>query len=395
MKKSLLAAAVSGALCAVPAAHADTANVNIYGKFYPAFVGYSGGEAADGKVPTSTIFSGAGGAAPGGFASQNAIESFNSYVGFRANLDIGGGMKALMQVEQSVNIDTGDETWANRNSAAGIEGGFGTVLLGRWDTPFKELHFPLGMFGVSSGSPVSNSNLLSRTPYSDSSAASFHRRQDNAILYWSPEFNGFQFKGLYGTEEEKTQGSPAANPTRMSASLAYDKGPLMAGVAYEIHNDFLGASSGTDLDSGVVTSKDTGVAFTASYKITKATTVAFDYEMLKYENDQGDPGSVKEYKRNGWLLAAEHGVGKWTFAGSYGVADEGSCSLFGGVACNTSGLDGKQLALGAKYDIAKNFGVYGWWTKIDNGNSASYSFLDDAPTGADPSAWAIGIVTRF
>jgi predicted porin len=250
------------------------------------------------------------------------------------------------------------------------------------------------MFGVSSGSPLSNSNLLSRTPYSDSSRASFHRRQDNAILYWSPDFNGVQVKAMYGTEEAEVQGSKE-DPTRISASVVYDKGPLLVGVAYEIHNDFLGASSGTGLDSGVVTSKDTGIAFTVAYKILKTTTVALDFEMLKYENNQGDPGAVKDYERNGWLLAAEHKAGKWTFAGSYGSAEEGDCSLFGGAACNTSGLEGKQIALGAKYDLAKNFSLYGWWTKIDNGNSASYSFLDDAPTGADPTAWAVGLLTRF
>jgi predicted porin len=392
MKNKLIAAAVTGALGVVPAAQADTSNVNVYGKFYPAYVGYSGGEAADGKVPTSTLFSN-----EAGVANKDAIESFNTYIGFRANLDIGGGMKAIMQVEQSVAIDVGDEGWANRNSAAGLEGGFGTVLLGRWDTPFKELHFPLGMFGVSSGSPVSNSNLLSRTPYSnDSSRASFHRRQDNSIQYWSPEFNGIQFKIMYGTEEDESQTNPR-DPTRISASLVYDKGPLLAGVAYEIHDDFRGAIAGLGgtLDDGVLTSKDTGIGFTVAYKFAKTTTVALDFEILKYENDQGDPTAVKDYKRNGWNLAVEHKVGQWTLGASYASAEKGKCSLFGGAACSTTGLDGTQLSFGAKYDLAKNFSIYGWWTKIDNGDSASYSFLEDAPSGADPKAWAIGLLTRF
>jgi predicted porin len=296
-----------------------------------------------------------------------------------------------------VELDTGDGTWASRNSAAGLEGGFGTVLLGKWDTPFKELHFQSAMFGVSSGSPVSNSNLLSRTPYSnDSSRASFHRRQNNSIQYWSPDFNGIQAKIMYGTEEAEDQANPR-DPTRISGSLVYDKGPLLAGVGYEIHDDFRGATAGLGgaLTTGVLTSKDTGIGFTVGYKIGKTTTIGFDYEILKYENDQGAATAVKHYNRNGWNLAVEHKIGQWTLAANYGSAEKGDCSLFGGGACSTSGLEGKQMSFGAKYDLAKNFSIYGWWTKIDNGNSASYSFLDDAPTGADPKAWAVGLLTRF
>ena len=392
MRKKLLAAAVTGALGAAPAVQADTANVNVYGKFYPAYVGYSGGEAADGKVATSTLNSNGA-----GVAKKDAVESFNTYIGFRANLDIGGGIKAIMQVEQSLNIDIGDETWSNRNSAAGLEGPFGTVLLGRWDTPFKELHFQATMFGVSSGSPVSNSNLLSRTPYSDSSRASFHRRQDNSIQYWSPVINDIQFKFMYGTEEQEDQANPR-DPTRISASLVYDKGPLLAGVAYEIHDDFRGASAGLDsaiFQSGVQTSTDTGIGFTVAYKIAKTTTVAFDFEILTYENDQGAATAVKDYERNAWNLAVEHKIGPWTLAANYASAEKGDCSLFGGGACSTSGLEGKQMSFGAKYDLGKNLSIYGWWTKIDNGDSASYSFLDEAPTGADPQAWAVGLLTRF
>ncbi len=392
MKKKLLAVAVTGALATVPAAQADTSNVNLYGKFYPAYVNYSGGQAADGKVATSTLKSNGA-----GVKDKNAIDSFNTYVGIRANLDIGGGMKAIMQVEQSVELDTGVGTWASRNSAAGLEGGFGTVLLGRWDTPFKELHFQSAMFGVSSGSPVSNSNLLSRTPYSDgSSRASFHRRQNNSIQYWSPDFNGIQAKIMYGTEEAEDQANPR-DPTRISGSLVYDKGPFLVGVGYEIHDDFRGATAGLGgaLTTGVLTSQDTGIGFTVGYKIGKTTTIGFDYEILKYENDQGAATAVKNYKRNGWSLAVEQKIGKWTLAANYASAEKGDCSLFGGGACSTSGLEGKQMSFGAKYDLAKNFSIYGWWTKIDNGNSASSSFLDAAPTGADPKAWAVGLLTRF
>jgi predicted porin len=399
MKKKLLVVAITGALGAVPAVQADTANVNISGKFYPAYVKYSGGEATDGEVPTSTIFS-----VGDGVPDQDAIEAFNTNIRFRADFDIGGGMKAITQVEQALRLDTGGGVWAGRNSAAGLAGGFGTVLLGNWDTPFKQLHFPTNIFGVSSGSPVSNSGLLSRTPFSNGeSNASFHRRQNNSIQYWSPDMDGLQFRVMYGTEEED---DGVFDPTRTSASVVYEKGPLLVGFAYEIHDDFCGGIAAdcnspgdsplTSGDAGAPTgSKDTGWDITAVYKIGKSTEIGFDYESIKWEVDGNVGPTFKDYERDAWRVGVEHKINKWTLALSYGSADEGDCSLADGSTCSTSGLDGTQTSLGAKYDLAKNASLYAWWTEIDNGNSASYSFLDDAPTGADPSAIAAGILLRW
>jgi predicted porin len=400
MKKKLLVVAITGALGAVPAVQADTANVNISGKFYPAYVKYSGGEATDGEVPTSTIFS-----VGDGVPDQDAIEAFNTNIRFRADFDIGGGMKAITQVEQTLRLDTGGGVWANRNSAAGLAGGFGTVLLGNWDTPFKQLHFPTNIFGVSSGSPVSNSGLLSRTPFSaGDSAASFHRRQNNSIQYWSPDLNGLQFKAMYGTEEDDD--GMGIDPTRTSASVTWEQGPLMVGFAYEVHDDFFGAASGLEQDpgndfqgsgqdGGGTGSKDTGMTVAVVYKIGKTTEIGFDYESLDYEIDGQTAGNIKSYERDAWRVGVEHKVGKGTIAFNYGSADEGDCKLVGVADCSTKDLDGTQMSVGYKHDLAKNASLYAWWTKIDNGDSASYSFLDAAPTGADPSAYAFGVLLRW
>jgi predicted porin len=389
LKKKVLAVALAGlgAPLVLPA-HAD---VKITDKFYPAIVMNSGGKASDGSTPTSTFFNNGAGQ-----ADQTTIDTFNSWLRFSGETDAGGGLKGWFQIEQSLDFDTGTATWANRNSAMGIKGGFGNVFLGRWDTPFKDLHFPTNMFGLSSGAPISNSNLLSRTPYSGgSSRASFHRRQDNMIQYWSPTLAGLSWKVMWGTEETKTS---AVNPSRTSTSLTWEGGPLLVGVAYEVHRDLRGATAGLTggLTTGVAQTKDTGVDLTVVYKPTSTTEVGADIESLKYKDNDGAVGAVDEYKRNAFRIGVEQTVGPVILGFNYGKAAAGSCSLKGGAACSTDGFGGTQVSIGGMYNISKALGVYAWYTKITNDNSASYSFLGTtAPTGADPTAVALGISGRF
>jgi predicted porin len=70
---------------------------------------------------------------------RNAVDSQNSYLGFRGERKLGGALKAIWQIEQSVALDTGDAAWSNRNSFAGLSHGtLGTVKLGNMDTIYKE-----------------------------------------------------------------------------------------------------------------------------------------------------------------------------------------------------------------------------------------------------------------
>ena len=118
MNKKLIALAVVGA-CVAPEAMAQTANpVTLYGRVYATF------ESVEAK----------GGAAP--VSRRNRVADQASYLGVRGTEDLGGGLKAFFQLETGFPPDnTG--TFANRNSAIGLQGGFGSILLGRWDSPMK------------------------------------------------------------------------------------------------------------------------------------------------------------------------------------------------------------------------------------------------------------------
>ena len=118
MNKKLIALAIAGVVAA-PAALAQSANpVTLYGRMYVMFNNVK----ADGA---STL------------SRRNVVQDPGSFVGVRGTEDLGGGLKAFFQVESAATLDTGGGTWGSRNSAVGLQGNFGSVMLGRWDTPMR------------------------------------------------------------------------------------------------------------------------------------------------------------------------------------------------------------------------------------------------------------------
>ncbi|QKI88545.1 porin [Thiomicrorhabdus xiamenensis] len=70
------------------------------------------------------------------------VNSYASRVGVKGSEDLGNGLKAVYHLEWGVDIAggkgaTASESLSARNAVVGLAGGFGTVLLGRHDTPLK------------------------------------------------------------------------------------------------------------------------------------------------------------------------------------------------------------------------------------------------------------------
>ncbi len=107
MKKSLLALAVLGAFAGAASAQSS---VTLYGKLDLGF------------------------AKAAGSADKQVADGSSSRLGFRGVEDLGGGLKAMFQIEHRFNPDTGTVTNAafwHGISPVGLGGSFGTVNLGR------------------------------------------------------------------------------------------------------------------------------------------------------------------------------------------------------------------------------------------------------------------------
>src|SRR5260221_787102 len=226
-KKKALILAVGAAL-AMPCAFAQKGGkdrsedpdslVELYGKMYPEIVREKG------KGATDTSCTAANGclatfAAPASGANaiitRNETASSNSRFGIRGHEKLGGGWRGTYQLETQFLLDKNTTSWAQRDSWVGLNHeSFGTIKLGRFDTPFKEYGDDISFLGVSSGNFTSTSAIYRRFGFGTSNAARFHERAQNATQYESPHIGGVDFKAQYSTSETHTAVPPRHPPLR-------------------------------------------------------------------------------------------------------------------------------------------------------------------------------------
>ncbi len=175
---------------------------------------------------------GADPAAPRGRVSNQA-----SMVGVRAVEGIAPGLEAWFQLETIFPPDSAATTFANRNSAVGLRGSFGTLLAGRWDSTFEQSQVGIVDPFADQGLPDITAAAVNQ--------GNFARRQQNVVQYWSPAWLGLQAKIGYAANEARTA---VANPYDYGASIAYRDENAYLALAYERHVDQAGpiAASGID-----------------------------------------------------------------------------------------------------------------------------------------------------
>lgn len=224
MKKSLIAAAVVAALPAF--AQAQT-NVTMYG-------------IVDASVNIIDH----------GENSRNALKvghgtMSTSRWGVRGSEDLGGGLKAVFQLEAGVANDTGanDANFFQRTAQVGLSGGFGTVKLGRGYTPAFRMHgtwdaLSYGLFN----------NLLTATvPLSAGGADTAVTRFSNGIYYDSPSWGGFTVNAAYQAGEATAEATTdRSSGEGYDISLGYKSGPLNIGGFYQVTKDNTLAANETE-----------------------------------------------------------------------------------------------------------------------------------------------------
>lgn len=201
--------AVSCIAFAASAAHAQSAALTVYGVM----------DAYAGSLQN-----------PGG-ARINAINNggmTTSFLGFRGNEDLGGGLKAMFSIESYLSLDTGavprfpnDSHW-NRAAWVGLQGAYGTVSLGRQGTILAGATFRYSPFFNS----VPFSPLLFQTAtYLLTGDTAWNR----SIKYVSPNLSGLTLGAQY------TFANPAGPPGKHNSSISADyvNGPFAAGLVGE------------------------------------------------------------------------------------------------------------------------------------------------------------------
>lgn len=466
MKKNLLALAVAGAFAAPAAALAQGSFVQIYGTFNADFQGASSENGAPLPIGTTGPASfGAqygitgGASATNGFAirptgvnsqaagtrdaafteiaTQAGLSSNSSNIGFRGSEDLGGGLKAIFQLESAINLDTGAGNLGGRNSNVGLSGNWGTVFYGLWDTPYKFITLKADPFFATSaasfnslyGSPGFNVLSTSFSGATLSPAASltqiaadaaFDRRQGNSVQYWTPNWAGFSARVFYSPGEGKQNyalDSTAAtgprtaqlDPWMWGASLVYDNGPIYAAAAYEQHKDYFGTRVQTGSTALGTGSDDWGAKAVLGAQNLWGFNLYGFFERLSYKTDGlVTQGLVQDAKRNAYGAFVTYGFGNFTLRGGWAQASDTSCSsvvtvgLATNQICNGGDTGTNQYSIGASYNFSKRTLAYIYYTKQDNDDLGRYRMgtntgpvTSNVGVGQTPQAYGIGIRHTF
>ncbi|MGB9150343.1 MAG: porin [Burkholderiales bacterium] len=353
-------------------AYADSSEITLYGRINV------DGERVKLDAPVSS--------------QKTRLSSNSSNLGIRGSEKLGGNLKAWFQVEQDLRIDGDNQPagWATRNSAVGLSGDFGSILAGRWDTPYKTLVLRLDPFG-DMGIP-SMSNLMGQAAFKTGLTQDFQQRPINAIQYWSPNFSGFTGRAHVSTNEGT--GNFRRN---YSASAQYENGPFFGGLAYEKHIDSLRLGGASNLGD------DKGLRVALGYQVPTANTkLGIVYEKLTYESARSG-----DLKRDGiWFSVDQPIAGNQAIWLTYGKAKsfEGSGTVTTPVLANNTrpvrdNSGAKMLSLAYDYKFSKRTDAYVFYTKIDNETNAFYDFgnisYGGVPKGGDLSGFGLGLIHRF
>jgi predicted porin len=397
MQKKILVAAVAGAL-ASPLAFAQS-SVTIYGAF-------------DHSLHNYRITGGAG---------NNSVSKWDLYnqssrIGFRGEENLGGGLRAWFQAVNGLlsdgrqNNPTGG-AFASRNSAVGLTGGWGTILAGIWDSPYKQSI--LGVTGMatvgglpghngpaignsdSTGTNVnSNCQNISATitqvfcGQAEGGGTQFHRRISNVVQYWSPKFGGFDVKFAFSANEEKARNTATFNnnPGLWAINGTYAAGPIYVTAAYEQHKGFRDAST---TNTNV---KDKGWLIGGGYNFGMAA-LNVAYERLKYGNAAGTGASETGFTRPSWFIGVSVPVGPAGSAirGGFSRAKLKSCGggftgAGGTNTCNDSSA--RVFTLGYEYAMSKRTAAYINYGTVRNDSNSTVLF-NVSPIGPDGVTSAI------
>jgi general bacterial porin, GBP family len=372
--------------------------VVLYGKLYPEVIRQYGSDATPAGTPVATFA-----AAPTGtnaIITRNEMESSNSRFGVRGHEKLGGGLRAVFQLETQFLLDSNTTQFAARDSWVGLKhDNWGLVKLGRFDTPFKEYGDDISFLGVSSGNFTSTSAIFRRFGFGTSSTARFHERRQNAVQYESPEMGGIEFKAMYSTDEADTA---ARKPQVYSFGGAWEVGAFKIMAAYEQHKDLLGLSRNVPTamsntaDAGT-RSKDEATALAVQWRLGRHT-FEIDANWKKWVETPSimTTGKALSYKNRGYIFGWDWRVNdQWRVAAHYVKSTDGECSRVNAV-CVTDGLDGSQVSVGLAYHFSRKTYLFFMAQSLKNGKSAIFASGTQTPNdGEDVRQYAVGIHTAF
>jgi len=307
-----------------------------------------------------------------------SISSNSSRLGFKGVLPA-GNLNFIYKIESEISFDEGNNNngkgskLSSRNTYAGLKGGFGQIILGQHDTPFKTVASKWGIFGDSVGERRS----ILGAGYKSGNKLNIRAR--NAIMY-TFKANAITFDAMYAVDPDSAPDGTKDNTDSSITSLSvrYKNGPLWIGVASESYDNAYDLKNGSALRIG------------AKYKFGSAQVGAF-YESIDTDSNLA---AENDWNREATGLNVKFKINKATdIRAQYLVADD---------ADNTTDTGASKLSLGVFHKLDKKAQVYVAYGATDNDANAKFQAVDGGhgdevktKNGGNPSAISLGLIYKF
>ncbi len=371
-------------------------SVNLYGTVDAGVLNMSNYSAGLGYLPTTAHEA-------GGWKAKDAGLGV-SHWGIKGSEDLGGGMRALFQLQGNINSvsgvtgaanSTGQIAFFNQMSVVGLSGRFGEVKAGRQFSPMalamqstdvrgmryfgSVLTALVGMNSASKAWIGNNSNVAFGTIY-----------DDNTVLYTTPIWNNLKFDFAYSFGE----GGGKANSQQSVTALYHSGGLKLSGLYYNGYGNnlasaqavFTGANGGNPV-AGAAAAAAAGFSPTANtnrlYSVgalytTGPYTIGSQYYAARNPDHVLVPGGSDSLDMwtlgAGWRPAANINV----TAGYYLVKDN-----------KNAGHKSTQFAMGVEYLLSRRTWLYMQGATVTNkGANMALSPMYASPVAADKNVHA-------
>ena len=290
------------------------------------------------------------------------LESNASRLGVKGDFDLDvAGLKAIYKAEYEIAVDDGAGPFKQRNIYGGLEGGFGTVMLGMFDTPLKTSQGKIDQFNDLDGDIK---NLLAG-----------ENRAKNIIQYSSPKLGDMvtinaafipaENKDIDGADGKNENG--LADTTSLSAVL--ESGGLYAALAIDsdmdddLELDDLGASDTVDI-----------TRLTAGFKADNFEVGAL-FQMA--EETEKDAVSNKTGEETTLIISGAFKIDRVKLKAQYGMTEG-----------DVSKDEKTSMSLGADYKLAKASKAFVYLTDYET------DFDSGAPS-EEETIFGVGLEHKF
>ncbi len=320
---------------------------------------------------------------------QTNLSSNSSRVGFRGDKSF-GDLKGIWQIESEIQFNrteatagttstqqadkAGTNTFASRDTFAGVEGDFGQFKVGKFDTPMKVARSAADLFGDQLG----DMRNITRT------GAKFDERPNNIIQYQTPLMSGVRIALAYapqstGVADMNTSTGVVKETSLTGASPTDSSGDLSAAVAQE--------SYANDHADG----KRDGTRLALSYKVMDDLKLVGFYQDAKYVTTAN----------------VDNGSKVTGFGGEYQIIPNHTVlrAHVMNRAANKADSDSKMTAIGIDRIINKELRFYANYAMVTNGTAvkvapwsegkAQGSQVVPGANGKDTKGFALGMRYDF